>query len=212
MAKKRKIVLLGELGRKFGRVHYFVINTPAEAIRALCANFKDFQKELCESHQRNVGYKVVVDDELLSELPSVQNPFSREIKIAPVIMGGKSKFLGIVLGIGLIAASFYLPGTSLLGSGGLFGTGAFATTSISSIAFGVGTSLLLGGISQMLSPQPKSDVSERPENQPSYSFNGAVNTTAQGQPVPVGYGRMIVGSAVISAGITADDYVAAGVE
>jgi predicted phage tail protein len=32
-----------------------------------------------------------------------------------------------------------------------------------------------------------------------------VNTTAQGHPVPVGYGRMIVGSAVISAGIDVDE-------
>jgi len=39
----------------------------------------------------------------------------------------------------------------------------------------------------------------------SYVFNGAVNTTAQGHPVPVGYGRMIVGSAVISAGIDVDE-------
>jgi predicted phage tail protein len=35
--------------------------------------------------------------------------------------------------------------------------------------------------------------------------NGSVNTSAQGYPVPVGYGRMIVGSAVISAGIVAEE-------
>ena len=50
-----------------------------------------------------------------------------------------------------------------------------------------------------------SEPSERPENKPSYSFNGAVNTTAQGHPVPVGYGRLVVGSAVISAGIDVDE-------
>jgi predicted phage tail protein len=63
----------------------------------------------------------------------------------------------------------------------------------------------LGGVAQMLAPQPASnEPSERPENQPSYTFNGAVNTTAQGQPVPLGYGRLVVGSAVISAGIDVD--------
>lgn len=46
-------------------------------------------------------------------------------------------------------------------------------------------------------------------NQPSYVFNGAVNTESQGHPVPLCYGRMRVGSAVISAGIEADDYAAA---
>ena len=72
--------------------------------------------------------------------------------------------------------------------------------------YSVGTSMILGGVAQMIAPTPKSsDPSERPENKPSYAFNGAVNTTAQGQPVPVGYGRLIVGSAVISAGIDVDE-------
>ena len=66
--------------------------------------------------------------------------------------------------------------------------------------------MILGGVAQMIAPTAKSsDPSERPENQPSYVFNGAVNTTAQGHPVPVGYGRLIVGSAVISAGIDVDE-------
>ena len=43
-------------------------------------------------------------------------------------------------------------------------------------------------------------------NTPSYLFNGAVNTTAQGHPVPIGYGRLIVGSAVISASIVTTEY------
>ena len=38
-----------------------------------------------------------------------------------------------------------------------------------------------------------------------HNFNGPVNTTAQGNPVPVIYGEMIVGSATISAGIYSED-------
>jgi predicted phage tail protein len=69
-----------------------------------------------------------------------------------------------------------------------------------------GIAMAIGGVVQMLTPLPKSPNQEdRPDNKPSYIFNGAVNTTAQGYPVPVGYGRMIVGSAVISAGITTDE-------
>ena len=36
-------------------------------------------------------------------------------------------------------------------------------------------------------------------------FNGSVNTVGQGHPVPVGYGRLRVGSCVISAGIDTVD-------
>ena len=55
----------------------------------------------------------------------------------------------------------------------------------------------------LLVPVPKvSGPQERPENKPSYLFNGAVNTTEQGQPIPLLYGELIVGSAVVSAGLT----------
>jgi predicted phage tail protein len=71
----------------------------------------------------------------------------------------------------------------------------------------IGWGMVFGGVVQMLSPKPKGVTNaDSPNNQPSYVFNGAVNTQAQGNPVPLGYGRMIVGSAVISAGINAEDY------
>jgi len=48
-------------------------------------------------------------------------------------------------------------------------------------------------------------IAEKEANRPSFLFSNVVNTTAQGHCVPVGYGRMRVGSAVISAGITTED-------
>ena len=61
----------------------------------------------------------------------------------------------------------------------------------------------------MLAPQPKTPgAPERPENRPSYAFDGPVNTAAQGNPVPVCYGRLIVGSQVVSAGMMAEEYAA----
>lgn len=134
-------------------------------------------------------------------------PFSKTLHIVPVIGGAKNGLLGIVLGAALIVASFYLPATPLIA-----GLGA-ASPSFASIAFGIGTSLVLGGVAGILAPTPKTSAgAAEATNLPSYTFNGAVNTTAQGQPVPVGYGRMIIGSAVASAGISADDYQAAGME
>lgn len=67
--------------------------------------------------------------------------------------------------------------------------------------------MVVGGVVQMLSPQPKGmGAKDSPDNQPSYSMNGAVNTQAQGNPVPLAYGGpLIVGSALISGGIYAED-------
>ncbi len=70
----------------------------------------------------------------------------------------------------------------------------------------LGAVMALGGVVQMLAPQQVGQSSrDDANNAASYNFNGAVNTTAQGNPVPILYGRMIVGSAVISAGIYSED-------
>lgn len=183
------------------------VNNPAEAIRALCALNPCLHNFLVSSEQRNVGYQIIIDEDDMENTDRLVLPFSKTMHVVPVIGGGKNGLLGVVLGAALIVASFYLPATPLIA-----GLGA-AAPSFASIAFGIGTSLVLGGVAGILAPTPKTSAgAAQPTNLPSYTFNGAVNTTAQGNPVPVGYGRMIVGSAVASAGISADDYQAAGME
>jgi predicted phage tail protein len=71
----------------------------------------------------------------------------------------------------------------------------------------MGWGMIVGGVVQLLTPVPRGGKGQdRPDNAPSYTFSGAVNTQAQGNPIPLLYGRMIVGSAVVSAGINAEDY------
>jgi len=73
---------------------------------------------------------------------------------------------------------------------------------------GVGASLVLGGVSQLLTPVPTmssgstADTSKDPRK--SYSFSGIQNTSRQGLPVPICYGEVLIGSVVISAGIDID--------
>jgi predicted phage tail protein len=194
----KTIILLGELGKRYGRKHLLDVKSPAEAVRALCANFRDFAGFVSSSQERNVGYRVinVRNDVGIDEL---HNPAGRTITIAPVIAGagGGNPLTNILVGAALIAAATFNPFAFLGGT-------ALLTGLAGQVAFGVGVSLVIGGASQLLSPQP--DAPNPYEDTPtSYIFNGAVNTTSQGQPVPIGYGRMLVGSAVISAGIIAED-------
>lgn len=191
----RDVRLYGKLGARYGRHHRFEVATPAEAVRALIANYPALEKELNSAHQRGVGYKVFVGDAALEKEDQLRDPSSaREtIRIAPWVIGrGDGKAWGqIFLGAVLIAASFWIPGLAPWAAQALFG---------------LGLSMALGGVVQLLSPVPKAgDPNERPENKPSFLFDGPVNTTAQGQCVPWGFGEMIIGSAVISVGITADD-------
>jgi len=188
----RKVKLLGELGKKFGRVFKLDVKTPAEAIRALCVNIPGFEQHLVQSQQRNVGYKVIQGKDELDENGLLLPLGRQDLKIVPVVMGSGA--------VGRI-----IIGATLIAFGGPIGT-YFGSQIVGSVIVSVGTSLVIGGVSELLSPPLKTPRPEdRPENKPSYVFNGAINTTAQGYPVPVGYGRMIVGSAVISAAITAED-------
>lgn len=195
----REIRLYGTLGETFGRVHHLAVQSPGEAVRALCALHQGFERAILQG-----AWRVWSGATRIGQPEDVCLPTgSREvIRIAPVLAGAGGGGLGrILIGAALIGASFFLPAAPL------FTIGAFAP-SIASIAASVGFSMVLGGITQMLSPQPKVDAgsdAEAANNRPSYVFNGAVNTTAQGQPVPVGYGRMIVGSAVLSAGLATED-------
>lgn len=193
------VLLLGDLGKRYGRKFTLDVKTPAEAIRALVANFPDIQKHMADRY-----YRVVVgrEDAGTDEL---HNPAGRQvIKIVPVVTGAGGGMGKILLGAIIIGAAFFTGGASLAASGFLIG--GITTTFWGGIALSIGASLMLGGAAQMLAPtQAAGKPSEDSGKNPSYAFNGPVNTTAQGQPIAVGYGRLRVGSAVISAGITTED-------
>lgn len=196
----REIRLYGDLGKRFGKIHRFAVQSTAEAIRALMANFPDFERAMLEVAP---GYRILAGRTRITETDALNDPVSSHepIRIVPVIAGAKSKWTGILLGAAILAA-VVLTGGVALGASGLVFSGVGAQ-----LAFGVGASLVLGGISQILSPTPKMDTGalDGQESKNGFAFSGSVNTTAQGNPVPICYGVMRCGSAVISAGITAKD-------
>jgi predicted phage tail protein len=189
------VTLYGFLAEKYGKHHTLSVKTPAEAIRAFCANYKDFKQSIIQDGQ--AAYKILAGDENRSNPDALHIGTSKTIKIIPTI-SGKGGFGKILLGAALIVASFYLPGATYLSSASSISINA------SAIASGIGTALLLGGISQVLfsPPKAKNNQGERPENMPSYAFSGAVNVTGEGNCIPVCYGQLRVGSQVISTGLS----------
>lgn len=182
------IMLYGFLGRQFGRVHRYEVSSPAEAVRALCTTLEGFRKALIEGG----SYRVLVGGKQALASEQLGHPIStrESLRILPVVSGAGRGLGQAILGVGLILAAPYLP----------VGYGIVAGTYTA-----IGVSLLLGGVSQMLFSPKASKPTERPANQPSYTFDGAVNTTAQGNPVPVLYGGpLLIGSQVISAGLSVE--------
>ncbi|WP_193763927.1 tail assembly protein [Hafnia paralvei] len=121
------------------------------------------------------------------------------IHLVPIIIGSKRGGLfQTILGVALIGAATFFSGglATAFTASGVWG-GAMALT---------GASMALGGVVQMLSPQQAGiRMRQDPDNKPSYAFGGPVNSTAQGNPVAIGYGEREIGGAVISAGIYTED-------
>lgn len=178
----RTIKLSGALGRKFGRVHRLAVDSPAEAVRALCVLFKGFRSEIEKPGAR---FHVLVGKQAIGE-DGLQLHGGDSYTFAPATAGSKrAGLLQTILGAVLIVAAF-----------------AFAGSPIAPFLFKAGVAMVIGGVIQMLAPMPKAQTNDKPENTPNTQFNGAVNTQAQGHPVPIAYGELIVGSAVISAGVS----------
>lgn len=195
----RTIRLYGKLGTKFGRVHTLAVESTAEAIRALCATLPGFERELMTSKDRGVSYACFIGKRNLGPENIADPVGGQDIRVAPILQGNKKGGLfQTIIGVALIALAI----TNPMGWVALGVAGAVGTTAVLSM----GISLALGGVVQMLSPQQKGlSAKDKPENGASYNFNGPVNTSAQGNPVPVLYGELIIGSSVISAGIESHD-------
>lgn len=197
----RTIRLSGALGRKFGRVHRLAVASPAEAVRALCMTKPGFRAEL---EREGSQYRVLVGQEPIMDAANelhMHHGTRFDFTLAPVVRGSKSALGQILAGVALIGLSF-VPGLNVA-------VWAGASMTFATLAFNFGVAMVIGGVAQMLTPMPKAMNGDKTENKANTQFNGAVNTQAQGNPVPVGYGELLVGSAVISAGLSSG-FLAAG--
>jgi predicted phage tail protein len=208
------VKVYGALRKKLGQCRFqFEADTPAQALKALCINFPGLEKWLLDSEKDGVGYRVTLGKEKITEQNAllIATPFSeREVfSITPVIAGAGQGGGQILAGIGLVALAIVTGGIASAGValGGFMGIGTVGTAVV-----GIGASLVLGGIAQSLSPAPvqSTTTTERGRDAAkfeSFTFSGIVNTAKQGLPVPIAYGRVFVGSAVLSSGLDVDQLI-----
>lgn len=201
----RTVRLYGRLGAQFGRVFRLAVASPAEAVRALCVMVPGFERELLTAHDRGVAFGVFVGKRNIGVDELSMPGGVDDIRIAPVVSGAKSGWAQIIIGVVIVAAATYFSGGALTQSA-LTATAGSATLGGAAVA--LGAAMILGGIAQVLAPTPRGIAArDRPDNGASYHFGGPVNTTAQGNPVPLLYGELMIGSAVISAAVYAEDQV-----
>ena len=200
------IKVYGELRKRLGQCRFeFDVATPAQAVKALCVNFPGLDKWLVDSEQSGIGYRVKIGkEEVTPEGAGVlAMPWSeREVfSITPVVAGAGG--VGrIIAGALLITAAVFVPAIGPTAAT-IFGT-TFGAVSLGVGAIGAG--LVLGGVADIISPMspPGLEASKEAAKLANMSFSGIVNTARQGLPVPIAYGRVFVGSSVISSGFDVD--------
>ncbi|WP_122613083.1 tail assembly protein [Pseudomonas viridiflava] len=179
------IKLSGSLARKFGRVHRRQIDSGQtwEVFKALKATLEGFADEIRRLDRLGMRFAIFRNGKNVGE-EGFGLGGSREVRVVPVLHGSKrGGIIQTIIGVVLIAASFFGAPTAP-----------------------AGIALLAGGVIQMLSPQAAGiKQSAVPENQPSYAFGSAKNTTASGNPVAICIGDRRWGGAIISASIYAED-------
>lgn len=179
------VYLHGLLGKEFGRKFRFSLGRPKDSIWAIDANKKGFVNRLIELAKKGANYSVVVDGRISQNI--LLETSAKELHIIPSISGSA----GVAVAVGVVAA--------IVGYAGTFGS------VVSAILIAVGTAAVSYGISNLMQKDQKTDVGSASATSTAFSrsflFSNGENITEQGIPVPIGYGRLRIGSAVIQSTI-----------
>jgi predicted phage tail protein len=167
------IRLHGILAQEYSDVFFMKIGKSGSVFSAIDCNHKGFTKRVVELQREGFFYDVIVNKTKTTNPQEIDGVKNPEtIDLVPVIVGSGPALLWI--------------------TGGTFWAN-------------VAASIALAGISYALSPKPDTQnqgvEATAQASKGSFVFGGAVNTASQGTHVPIGYGRLKVGSKVVQATI-----------
>lgn len=161
-----------------------VADTIWEAVEAVVSQIKGFQPDAILGRKKIqvLGFPTI---ESLKQKSDVQ-----DIHLCPPMGFGKnSGIIQTIVGVALIVAAVaFLPVTSVW----------FA------IVASAGVSMIVGGVMQMLSPQPQLNVDNETQERSKY-LGGTANTVRIGTPIPILYGKYRAGGQILSFNIDSKD-------
>jgi predicted phage tail protein len=173
------IILHGILAKEFGQNFKIKIYKAKNVINAINCNRNNFIYRLKELALEGLNYTIIVDNKEISHLDELNSNLEpKQIDLIPVIIGS-----------GPLAAVIVPLVTSEL---------------FKQIAISVAITAITMGLQMMLAPRPEKPpqlTASSKALQESFNFSNRVNVASQGSPVPVGYGRLIVGAQVIQSTI-----------
>lgn len=182
--------------KQFGSEFRLDCKTPAEVVQALTSQIPKLRQFIQQGlFTVRVG-RDYFDNRYLEHGLNQKLKDDATVHFTPTLKGSKRGGLfGVIAGVALIATAFALGplGFSVIGANAAWMVG------------GVGASMLLGGVAQMLTKMPSMSTGKDAEKKQSTSFSNLSNMAAQGRPMPIAYGRIRVGSLIISQGVETMD-------
>ncbi len=167
------IRLHGILAKEYGQNFCLNVGNPKNLLHAIDANRDGFISRIIQLQKEGCVYEIIINKKRLNNQKEPQNYDSSQIiDLVPAITGsGPAVFLPLV-------------GESVL---------------LANIA----SAVFFAAISYALAPTPEVQQIEATAqaSKASMVFSNNVNTASQGAPLPIGYGRLKVGSQVIQATI-----------
>ena len=218
------ITLHGEIAEQVGKENWSLnVTSIKEALRAIQVLSKGkLLKYLIGAAEKSVEYKVLVNkreiinpESISLEMPEsivnselvMINEKLDSLDIVPIIKGAgggsgnntTKGVLALVLAVVLIATGVFAP------AGFGIGLSVTASATLSGALIGAGIGLAVTGVTLLMMSPPKFEdfrkIQENGGSKPSYLFDGPSNVIGEGGPVPIGYGRMKIGSQTVEVSV-----------
>ena len=183
----------GAMAKAYGSHIDLDAATPREAITALSFQIPGYREYVSEREWHIILGKFdkktktgndITEDELDLMLGDIQ-----EVHLVPKISGSGKAFTFIV-------------GAVLF----VIGAVTYAVNPFATNMMWMGGAMMLGGLVQMTTKIPKAEnIATEPEDKKaSFLYNGPINSSTQGAAISRGYGKMLIGSTVVSGMVYAE--------
>lgn len=171
--------------KQFGTEFRLDCKTPAEVVQALTSQIPKLRQFIQQGlFTVRVG-REYLDNRYLEQGLNQHLKDDSTVHFTPVLKGSKKAGLfqtivgAVMVVVGAVFQQYYL--------------------------VGAGIAMVAGGVAQMLTKMPSMSTGKDAERKQSTSFSNLSNMAAQGRPMPLAYGRIRVGSLIISQGVETMD-------
>lgn len=185
-----RLHLYGQMKKDYGDHMDLEASSPRAAVTALAYQCPKYKKYLLEN-----SWHVILGDkenEISEKELDISLGKYQEVHLIPAIEG-QGKY-----GSAIAGAVIFVVGAVLTYTGIGAGVGVNMMW--------MGGAMMLGGLIAATTKVPgaKETKKEEIDKRASFLFSGAVNSSTQGLPIPRGYGRVLIGSSVVSAAVYAE--------